>query len=326
MYFDLLRGFFIQSYFMKLKKALSLKQAAQILNCTFIGNEDHLITGFNEIHVVEHGDATFVDHPKYYQKALNSNATTIIINTDQVVCPKGKGLLISKDPFRDFTKFLTMNRPFIPASVNINPTAEIGEGTVIQPGAFIGNHVKIGKNCLIHANVSIYDYTVIGDNTVIHSGSVIGADAYYFQKKAGQYRKFTSGGRVVIGNNVEIGALCSIDKGVTADTTIGDGTKFDNHVQVGHDTIIGNNCLIGAHTAIAGVTTIEDDVLIWARVSINKDLTIKKGAVILATTAVDKTIEGNGIEYFGTPAQEKRLAWKEIAILRKLVRDYDANR
>ncbi len=311
---------------MKLPQALTLAKAAEILKCSYIGHAEHIITGFNEIHVVEPGDATFVDHPKYYEKALNSKATTIIINTDQVICPVGKGLLISKDPFSDFTKFLQMNRPFTPANTNISPSANIGEGTVIQPGAFIGNHVTIGRNCLIHANTSIYDYTIIGDNSVIHSGAVIGADAYYFQKKEGKYRKFTSGGRVVIGSNVEIGALCAIDKGVTADTTIGDGTKFDNHVQVGHDTVIGKNCLIGAHTAIAGVTIIEDDVLIWARVSINKDITIKKGAVILAMTSVDKTIEGNGIEYFGTPAQEKRLAWKEIAILRKLVRDYDANR
>lgn len=311
---------------MKLKTPITLEESAKWLSCKFIGNPQHLITGFNEIHVVQNGDATFVDHPKYYDKALQSAATTIIINTDKVACPEGKGLLISEDPFRDFTRFLAFHRPFTPSNHAINPTAEIGINTVIQPNCFIGNHVKIGKNCLIHSNVSLYDYTEIGDNTVIHAGAVIGADAYYFQKKDGAYRKFTSGGRVIIGNNVEIGALCAIDRGVTADTTIGDGTKLDNHVQVGHDTVVGKNCLIGAQTAIAGVTTIEDDVLIWARVAINKDITIKKGAVILATTAVDKSIEGNGKEYFGIPAREARLAWKEMAIIRRMTEEYSAKK
>lgn len=308
---------------MRLDTPLTLKEAAELLKCRFIGSPEHLVEGFNEIHVVQPGDATFVDHPKYYDKALNSKATTIIINTDEVNCPEGKGLLVSEDPFRDFTWFLEKYRPFIPASAIVSPSAVIGEGTVIQPGAFIGNKVSIGKNCLIHANACIYDYTEIGDNTVIHSGAILGADAYYFQKKNGKYRKFTSGGRVIIGSDVEIGALCSIDKGVTADTTVGDGTKFDNHVQVGHDTVIGKNCLIGAHTAIAGVTTIEDDVLLWARVSINKDITVKKGAVILATSAIDKTVEGDGKEYYGSPAQEKSVAWRELATLRKIVREHN---
>jgi UDP-3-O-[3-hydroxymyristoyl] glucosamine N-acyltransferase len=120
---------------------------------------------------------------------------------------------------------------------------------------------------------------------------------------------------------VEIGALCTIDKGVSGDTFIGKGTKFDNHVQVGHDTVIGANCLIGAHTAIAGVTRIEDDVIVWAKVAINKDLVIGKGAVILATSAVDKSLAPGGT-YFGIPAVEARTRWKELAILRRLPEIY----
>ena len=185
----------------------------------------------------------------------------------------------------------------------------------------MGNHVKIGKNCIIHSNVSINDYTLIGDNVVIHANSVLGADAYYFQRKPEGYRKLESCGRVVIEDNVEIGALCSIDRGVSGDTTIGRGTKFDNHVQVGHDTQIGANCLIGAHTAIAGVTRIEDDVIIWAKVAVNKDLVIGKGAIILATSAIDKSLPG-GITYFGSPAIEARKKWKELVMLRKLPEMY----
>jgi UDP-3-O-[3-hydroxymyristoyl] glucosamine N-acyltransferase len=234
-----------------------------------------------------------------------------------VEAPEGKALLISEDPFRDYVALAKRFRGFEPASALISPSAKIGEGTVIQPGAFVGNHVKIGKNCIVHANASIYDHTVIGDEVIIHSNVVLGADAYYFQKKEGAYRKLESCGRVVINDRVEIGALTSIDKGVSGDTTIDEGTKLDNHVQVGHDTYIGKHCLIGAHSAIAGVTRIEDDVILWARVSVNKDIVIGKGAVVLATSGIDKSIEG-GKTYFGSPVDEVRKKWKEMAYLRRL--------
>lgn len=301
---------------MQLNPAFTLKQIAGFINAEFTGIPDFLISGLNEIHMVQSGDLTFVDHPKYYAKALNSKATTIIINK-KVDCPEGKALLFHDDPFAAYVSLVKRFRPFVGAQNMISPLAEIGEGTMIQPGAFIGNNVKIGTNCLIHANVSIYDHSVIGNNVIIQSGSVIGADAYYFQRKPEGYRKFESCGRVIIEDNVEIGALCSIDKGVSGDTTISFGTKTDNHIQVGHDTFIGRNCLIGAHCAIAGVTRIEDDVILWGRVSINKDIVIGKGAVVLAHSGVDKSLEG-GKAYFGVPAVEARRAWKELAALRQL--------
>jgi UDP-3-O-[3-hydroxymyristoyl] glucosamine N-acyltransferase len=302
---------------MKFPKPYTLSELADFLGATAIGSPDFVITGMNEIHTVEAGDVTFVDHPKYYEKALNSTATTILINSSDVACPEGKALLISQDPFADFNKLTMKFRPFMASSKMISDSAEIGENTIIQPNVFIGNHVKIGKNCVIHSNVSIYDYTEIGDDAVIHSGVVIGADAYYFQRKPEGYRKFLSSGKVIIENRVEVGANTCIDKGVSGDTIIGEGTKMDNFVQIGHDTIIGKNCLIGSHSAIAGVTKIEDDVVIWGQVVVNKDLVIGKGAVVLATSAVDKTLEG-GKTYFGMPAIEARKKWRELAALRNL--------
>ncbi len=302
---------------MRFPKSYTLQEIADLIQAEYIGDPDFIITGMNEIHVVNKGDITFVDHPKYYAKALESAATTILINSKDVVCPEGKALLISQDPFADFNKLTNYFRPFQQSSVAVSETAVIGENTIIQPNAFIGNNVKIGKNCIIHAGVSIYDYTEIGDNVIIHSNTVIGADAYYFQRKEDRFRKFLSGGRVIIQDNVEIGALCAIDKGVSGDTTIGRGTKLDNFVQIGHDTIIGANCLIGAHCAVAGVTVIEDDVVLWGQVVVNKDLVIGKGTVVLATSAVDKTLEG-GKTYFGIPAIEARKKWKELATLRQL--------
>jgi UDP-3-O-[3-hydroxymyristoyl] glucosamine N-acyltransferase len=285
---------------MKFPSPISLEELALQIGASYCGESTFPVSGINEIHMVSHGDLTFVDHPKYYSKALSSKASVVIIN-QEVDCPDGKALLFHDDPFAAYTALVRKFMPFVASTASVSPSAFIGEGTVIQPGAFVGNH----------------DYTVIGDNVVIHANSVLGADAYYFQRKPAGYRKLESCGRVVIHNNVEIGALCSIDKGVSGDTTIGEGTKFDNHVQVGHDTWIGSNCLIGSHTAIAGVTRIEDDVIIWAKVAINKDLVIGKGAVILATSAVDKSLPG-GVTYFGSPAVEARTKWKELVMLRKL--------
>jgi len=301
---------------MKFNPPLSMQEIAALTGSEVCGNSQLVIRGINEIHVVEAGDVTFVDHPKYYQRALKSKASVILINK-QVDCPAGKALLINSDPFAAFQSLVKRFHPFEPATAMIAPTAIIGENTVIQPGAFVGNNVQIGKNCIIHANVSIYDNTTIGDNVIIHSGSIIGADAFYFQKRCESFVKFESCGRVVIDDNVEIGALCSIDKGVSSITHIGKGTKFDNHVQVGHDTHIGANCLIGAHCAIAGVVNIEDEVILWAKVAINKDLRIGKRAVILATSAVSHNLKGDKT-YFGIPAIEARKAWKQLATLRRM--------
>ena len=293
-----------------------LGDIAALVGAKHVGPDDFPVTGLNEIHRVEQGDITFVDHPKYYAKALGSKATIVLIDKE-VECPQGKALLIHDDPFDAFLRIMEHFRPEEHSDKPVSDSAKIGEGTVIYPNSFVGNHVVIGKNCVIHPNVTIYDYCVLGDNVIVHSGSVIGADGYYFQRRTEGYKKFRSYGRVVVEDDVEIGALCSIDKGVTSDTTIGKGTKMDNHCQVGHDSYIGRNCLIGSHAAIAGVTRIEDDVILWGRVCVNKDLVVGEGAVVLATSAVDKSIEP-GKAVFGTPAQEVKKQWREQAALRML--------
>ena len=301
---------------MDFKKPLRLGELADIINGKVIGDSNALVTGLNELHVVRSGDISFVDHPKYYNKVLESAATFIIINKE-VVAPKGKSLIFHDAPMDAFNKLIAYFRPMIPSVSMVSSSAEIGEGTIIQPGAFVGNNVTIGNNCTIHANVSIYDNTIIGNNVVLQSNTAIGGDAYYFQRRESGYVKFLSAGRVILGNNVEIGASCSIDKGVTGDTIIGDGTKMDNQCQVGHDTVIGKHCLIGAFAAIAGVTVIEDDVIIWARVAINKDIVIGKKAVILATSAVDKSIEGDKV-YMGSPVMEVRKYWRQFVALKQV--------
>ncbi len=303
---------------MRFPQTYTLQNIADIIGCRFVGPDDFPVMGMNEIHVIQPGEIVFVDHPKYYDKALHSKATVILMNKE-VTPPEGKALLISDDPFRDFNKLSQYFRPFQPASQAIATTSEIGEGTLIQPNVFIGNHVKIGKNCTIHANVVIYDYCEIGDNVIIHSGTVIGADAFYFKKRPEGFDPLLSVGKVIIRNNVSIGALCTIDRGVTGETTIGEGTKMDNQVHVGHDTIIGEKCLIAAQTGIAGCVIIENEVTLWGQVGTTSGITIGEKAVVLGQTGVTKTIEG-GKTYFGTPVEESREKLKQLAYLKRLIK------
>jgi len=301
---------------LKFPKAYTLKEIANLIDCSFVGAEDFPVLGMNEIHVVTPGDIVFVDHPKYYDKALESAATIVLINKD-VVCPEGKALLISDDPFRDFNKLTTHFKPFKSSEASIAPSAKIGTKTIIQPNCFIGNNVVIGDNCVIHSNVVIYDDTIIGDHVTIHSGTVLGASAFYYKKRPEGFDQLKSGGRVIIEDHVDIGALCTIDKGVTGDTTIGQGSKLDNQIQIGHDTVIGKKCLIASQTGIAGCVVVEDEVTIWGQVGVKSGITIAKGTEIYAQSGLGQSTEENKT-YFGSPAFEAREKFKEMAYIRKI--------
>ena len=301
---------------MKFSKEYTLKEIAAIINTKYIGDADFPVLGMNEIHVVEKGDIVFVDHPKYYDKALESAATIVLINKE-VECPEGKALLISDDPFRDFNKLTKHFKPFVVSNAAISDTATIGDNTVIQPNSFIGNNVSIGKNCLIHANVTIYDDCIIGDNVTIHAGTILGADAFYYKNRPEGFDKLISGGKVVVKNNVDIGASCTIDRGVTGDTTIGEGSKLDNQIQIGHDTVIGKRCLIASHTGIAGCVVVEDEVTLWGQVGVISGITIGKGATVYAQSGVANSLDA-GKTFFGSPAVEARAKMKELATIKNM--------
>ena len=301
---------------MKFPQTHTLQQIATIISSEFVGSPDFPVEGMNEIHVVTPGDIVFVDHPKYYDKALESAATVVLINK-KVDCPEGKALLISDDPFRDFNKLTNYFKPFERATAVISSTSKIGKNSIIQPGAFIGNNVEIGDNCLIHANVSLYDGTIIGNNVTIHSGTVLGADAFYYKNRPEGFDKLVSGGRVVIEDDVDLGSLCTIDRGVTGDTTIKKGTKIDNQVHIGHDTVIGKKCLIASQVGIAGCVVIEDEVTLWGQVGVTSGITIGTKAIVSAQSGISKSLEGNK-SYFGTPADNFRKKYKEIAAIRQI--------
>lgn len=304
---------------MKFPSPVSVQWMAELIGATVAGDDKQLITGINEIHRVEHGDLVFVDHPKYYNKCLQSPASFIII--DQLVENNfGKTLLICAQPFEAYLTIVKHFKPFTPSTKNISDSASIGEGTTIMPGAFIGNQVSIGKNCTIHPNTVIYDHCIIGDNVVIHAGASIGADAFYYNGKKNRevwYKKMLSCGRVIIEDDVEVGANTCIDKGVTHDTIIGRGTKIDNLVQIGHDVAIGKNCIIAAHVGIAGATTIGNGVLLWGQVGINKTLSIGDNVQVLGQSGVGMNLE-SGKTYFGSPAEEAGTRKREIVWMKRL--------
>lgn len=301
---------------MRFPHSVRLHDLAQLIGARAVGPADHAVTGLNEIHRVAEGDLVFVDHPKYYDKALACAATTVLINKE-VDCPPGKGLLISDDPFRDFN---AIARHFLPPAFSTAQHAEsarIAPSARIHPSAVIGERVVIGENTIVKAGVVIGDDCMIGNDCIIHPNTVIGGDAFYYKRRPEGYEKMYTCGGVEIGDRVEIGALCTIDRGVTAVTRIGSGSKLDNQVHVGHDTLIGQNCLFAAQVGIAGCVQVEDNVILWGQVGVPSDITIGKGAVVLGQSGLTKDVEG-GKTYFGSPAEEARQKFRELALVRKL--------
>ena len=303
---------------MKFRSPVKIESIATLINAKLIGNNHGDATGINELHKVEPGDLVFVDHPKYYSKCLNSEATFIIINKETEI-PAGKSILLTENPFEAYCTIINHFRPFTKAAGVIN-TSSIGEGTYIYPGTFIGNDVTIGTNCIIHPNVTVMDHCIIGNNVIIQANTVIGSDAFYYNTKKDRdvwYKKMPSGGTVIIEDDVEIGAGCTIDRGVTHDTRIGKGTKLDNMIHIGHDTVLGGNCLMAAQSAIAGMVTLGNGVTVWGQVGISKTLSIGDNAVLLAKSGVGGDLEGNKI-YFGAPVEEAGIKKRELVWIKRI--------
>lgn len=301
---------------MKLDRTYTIKEIAGLINCTFVGSEDHSVTGINEIHKVVPGDLVFVDHPKYYDKALKSAATTILIDKE-VECPEGKALIISPAPFDDYNQLTMHFCPVTEQEGAIGKKTEIDPSAVIYPNVFIGRDVKIGRNTRILPGAVIMDRTIIEDNVIIGPNTTIGHNAFYYKRKPEGYERMHTCGWVHIRSNVEIGANCTIDAGVSANTEIGAGTKIDNTVHIGHDTVIGKNCLLAANVGLAGCVTLEDRVILWGQVGCASDIIIGEGAIVLAQSGIAKSLEG-GKTYFGSPCGEVKLKFRELAALRRL--------
>jgi len=301
---------------MKLFRPHTVEEIAHLIDCSFVGDKKQLVLGINEIHKVQKGDLVFVDHPKYYDKALTSHATTILLDKP-VECPPGKTLIISPAPFDDFNRLTNHFCPQIAQTSTRGKNVEIDPSAVIYPNVFIGNDVKIGANTHIFPGVVLMDRTIIEENVIIGPNTTIGHHAFYYQKKENEYRRLHTCGWVYIRSEVEIGANCTIDAGVSANTEIGQGTKIDNHVHVGHDTVIGKNCLLAAHVGLSGCVNVQDNVTLWGQVGCASDIVIGQGAIVLAQSGIAKSLEANKT-YFGSPCGEVKSKFRELAALRQL--------
>lgn len=315
-----LRLTFAKNKLMRFAQPVAISEIANLIGAQIIGDATGAATGINEIHKVEEGDLVFVDHPKYYQKCIDSAASFIIINqvTD---FPARKALLLTDAPFEAYLTIVNHFRPLQAITAPMGAGSSAGKDTIIMHGAVIGNNVQIGDRCVIHPNAVVMDHTVIGNDVIIQAGTVIGGDAFYYNKKTDRpvyFKKMQSCGRVVIEDFVEIGANCTIDRGVTADTLIGAGTKIDNLVHIGHDVTVGKNCLIAAQVGIAGATVLEDEVILWGQVGVNKTITIGKGVEVLGQSGVTKSLPAGNGKYFGTPADFAMNKNREAVWLKRL--------
>lgn len=302
---------------MRLREPMTAGKLAELIDARIVGPADTAVSGINEIHKVEDGDLTYADHPKWMKRALASPAAVLLLDREPAE-GTGKTVLLADDPFRAFDSLLRRFAPYEPITSRIHPSAVIGEGTVLEEGAIAGRDVTIGRDCLIHAGVVIYDRVILGDRVEIQANTVIGSHAFYFKTRdPRRYEKMHPAGRVVIGNDVGIGANCTIDKGGTGDTVIGAGTKIDNQVHVGHGAVIGRDCLLAAQVGVAGKVILGDRVQLWGQVGVAKDLTIGDDSVVIAQSGVPRSLPPGKV-WMGTPVREFADYRKETAISRHL--------
>ncbi|HNE48938.1 MAG TPA: UDP-3-O-(3-hydroxymyristoyl)glucosamine N-acyltransferase [Saprospiraceae bacterium] len=301
---------------MKFKTPIPVSEISRMIEAEMLGNTQQMATGINEIHKVTPGDIAFVDVVKYFKKTINSAATIIILN-EKTECPPGKTLLLVDEPFTAYNYLVRQFMPFEAMVNSVSHLADIHPDAIIEPGAIIGQHVSIGVGTIIQANAVICSHSIVGKNCIIQPGAVIGSDAFYFKKNKQIYHKWNSCGRVIIEDDVYIGANCTINRGVSGDTTIGAGSKIDCLVHIGHGVVIGKNCLIAAQTGISGKTTLEDNVVLYGQVGIAQNINIGAGAVISAKSGISKDLDG-GKTYFGVPASEMSEKLRELAAVRQL--------
>lgn len=304
---------------MRFPRSYTVAELCTLVAGRVLGDPERTVSGLNEVHKVEFGDLSFVDNAKYYARCLTSEAAAVLINAE-VPCPEDKSLILHPDPISAYNRLVRYFSPFELRSELISPEAKIDPSAIIAPGVYIGPNVIIGPHSVIHPQATIYDGTEIGKDVIIHAGCIIGSDAYYYKRRPARYEKLLSCGKTIIEDEVEIGPCCSIARGVTGNTVIGEGTKIDAHVHIAHGVVVGKRCLFAAQVGIAGKTIIEDDVILWGQVGVSKSLRIGQKAIVLAQSGVSKSLAG-GRTYFGSPAEEARDYYRHTAGVRRLTKN-----
>lgn len=303
------------------------------------------ITGIASLKSAGPGDLVFVEDKKNLNSALSSNAAAVIAGEFAVNGNYRKPVLITNQPRLAFARAGAWLQTSKSAS-RTHPTAvidpqakiahdasieeravvreqvSIGEGTQIGAGSVIGPDVSIGCNCRIYPNVTIYPGVQIGDRVVVHAGAVLGSDGFGYVRdaKTGRYEKFPQVGRLILEDDVEIGANSTVDRGALDVTRIRRGTKIDNLVHVGHNVDIGEDVVIAAQTGISGSSVIEDAVIVGGQVGIADHVRIESGVILGAQSGIPskKVIRGKGIVFWGTPARPIKEYLKDLATLARL--------
>jgi UDP-3-O-[3-hydroxymyristoyl] glucosamine N-acyltransferase len=325
----------------------SLRQIAEAVEARLQGDGNVELGGVASIGSASLHDLVFVEEEKYLSRALQSGAGAVIAG-EFAGTASGKPLLISRHPkltFARAARFLAEgNRDgsgsgihataVVHSSVRlaarvvveeygvVGADAEIGEGTRIGAGCTIGRGAKIGRECEIYQRVTIYAGATLGDRVIVHAGAVLGSDGFGYVRdaKSGRYEKFPQVGRLVIEDDVEIGANTTIDRGALDETRIGRGTKIDNLVHIGHNCRLGQNVVIAAQTGLSGSIVIENDVVLGGQVGIGEHARIEEGVMLGGQGGVlpNKVLRGKGVAFWGTPAQPVREYLKQLAALARL--------
>lgn len=302
-------------------------QIAALINGKIIGKPDTLITGVSPIESSEEGHLSFVAQERFAE-FIDTTKCAVLIVSEKLLTKESYPhvtIIAVEDAYLSFQILMNLyndmqgrksgieqgavfhetssvgENVYVGAFTCVSEKVKIGDGSQIYPHVYIGKNVKIGKNCVIYSGVRIYDYCVIGDNCVIHSNSVIGADGFGFQVTKDGYQKIPQLGNVVVGDNVEIGSNCSIDRGTIGSTVIGKGTKIDNLIQIAHNVKIGENNVIAAQAGIAGSTTIGDWNQIGGQVGIVGHIQIGNQVRVQAQSGVNSNAK-DGEMLYGSPA------------------------
>jgi UDP-3-O-[3-hydroxymyristoyl] glucosamine N-acyltransferase len=319
----------------------TLRDLAEKLGCRLLGDSSVTVTSVSSLQSAAAGSLIFVDDAQYLNAALASPAAGVIAG-DFAVNAGSKPILISPQPRLTFARAAKLLRDpdrshgihpsaIVPASAEIGKNVaigarailgervKIGDETTLGPGSAIADDVAIGSHCRLDANVTIYPGTNLGDRVVVQAGAVLGSEGFGYVRdsQTGRYEQFPQVGRLVIEDDVEIGANSTIDRGALDETRIQRGTKIDNLVHVGHNVHIGQDVVIAAQTGLSGSATIEDNVIIGGQVGIADHVRIEEGAILGAQSGVPtkKVIRGKGVVFWGTPARPIREYLKELAFL-----------
>ncbi len=322
----------------------TVKQIAEFLNGQVEGDEQTIINDVAKIESGKSGALSFLANPKYAEYLYTCASSAVIINKDFKLKQAVETVLIRvDDAYAAFAKLLELYNSFkqrktgisekayihnsaklgenvyVAAGAYIAENAQIGDNVEIYPNCYIGENVKIGNNSTLHANISVYHQTEIGNNCIIHAGTAIGVDGFGFApQENGDYKKIPQIGKVIIEDDVEIGANCTIDRATMGATIIRKGAKIDNLVQIAHNVEIGMHTVIAAQSGVAGSSKIGAHCMLGGQVGVSGHISLADKVKVGAQTGISKSVKKEGSIIMGSPAFELKNFFKSYAVFKRL--------